>query len=46
MCYLLPTNVVVHVTRNGRDIHREMCGFYFISDNSLTIYELRQFGKK
>ncbi|XP_065912299.1 calcyphosin-2-like isoform X2 [Dysidea avara] len=34
------------LSRNGRDIHREMCGFYFISDNSLTIYELRQFGKK
>lgn len=33
-------------TRNGRDIHRELCGFFFLSDGSVAIYELKQFGKK
>lgn len=33
-------------TQNGRDIHRELCGFYFFSDNSIAVYEFRQFGKK
>ena len=32
--------------RNGRDVHRELCGFFFLSDSSLTIYEFRQFGRK
>ena len=32
--------------RHGRDVHRELCGFYFLADNSITIYEYRQFGKK
>ena len=32
--------------RNGKDIHRELCGFYFLADGSITIYEFRQFGKK
>ena len=31
---------------NGRDTHRELCGFYFLSDNSITVYEFRKFGKK
>ena len=31
--------------RNGRDAVRELTGFYFAVDNSLTIYEFRQFGK-
>nr|XP_006815110.1 PREDICTED: LOW QUALITY PROTEIN: calcyphosin-2-like [Saccoglossus kowalevskii] len=34
------------LTRNGRDAHRELCGFYFMHDNTLTIYEYKQFGKK
>lgn len=32
--------------RNGRDVHRELCGFYFLADGSITLYEFRQFGKK
>lgn len=32
--------------RNGRDVHRELCGFYFLADGSITIYEFRQFGKR
>ena len=32
--------------RHGRDVHRELCGFFFLADNSITIYEYRQFGKK
>lgn len=34
------------LTQNGRDVHRELCGFFFLADSSLTIYEFRQFGKK
>lgn len=32
--------------RNGRDIHRELCGFFFLVDGSITIYEYRQFGQR
>ena len=32
--------------RNGRDVHRELCGFFFLADSSLTVYEFRQFGQK
>ena len=32
--------------RAGRDAIRELTGFYFAIDNSLTIYEFRQFGKR
>ena len=38
------TNFIMHF-RNGRDAIRELTGFYFAADNSLTIYEFRQFGK-
>ncbi|KAG8577810.1 hypothetical protein GDO81_010300 [Engystomops pustulosus] len=31
--------------RNGRDACRELIGFFFAHDKSLTIYEYRQFGK-
>ncbi|XP_026523498.1 calcyphosin-2 isoform X1 [Notechis scutatus] len=31
--------------RNGRDACRELIGFYFTCDKSLTIYEYRKFGK-
>ena len=31
--------------RNGRDVVRELTGFFFTADNSLTVYEFRQFGK-
>ncbi|XP_064397322.1 calcyphosin-2-like [Halichondria panicea] len=34
------------LTQNGRDVHRELCGFFFLFDGSLTVYEFRQFGKK
>ncbi|XP_062613166.1 calcyphosin-2-like [Saccostrea cucullata] len=33
------------LTRNGHDALRELTGFYFHVDNTLTIYEFRQFGK-
>lgn len=32
--------------RNGRDVHRELCGFIFLEDSSLTVYEFRQFGQR
>ena len=31
--------------RNGRDATRELTGFYFAVDNSITVYEFRKFGK-
>uniref|UniRef100_A0A8C5MCZ4 Calcyphosine 2 n=1 Tax=Leptobrachium leishanense TaxID=445787 RepID=A0A8C5MCZ4_9ANUR len=31
--------------RNGRDACRELIGFFFSHDKSITIYEYRQFGK-
>jgi hypothetical protein len=34
------------VTKNGHDIHRELNGFYFLADNTLTVYEFRQFGTR
>lgn len=33
------------LTRNGHDAMRELTGFFFHFDNTLTIYEFRQFGK-
>jgi len=33
------------ISRNGRDACRELVGFFFAHDQSLTIYEYRQFGK-
>ena len=36
----------VYLCSNGRDVHRELCGFFFLSDGSITVYEFRQFGKK
>ncbi|KAJ1061984.1 hypothetical protein K5549_008151 [Capra hircus] len=33
------------ISRNGRDACRELVGFFFTHDQSLTIYEYRQFGK-
>ncbi|XP_072829492.1 calcyphosin-2 isoform X3 [Vicugna pacos] len=33
------------VSRNGHDACRELVGFFFTHDQSLTIYEYRQFGK-
>ncbi|KAJ8314669.1 hypothetical protein KUTeg_006819 [Tegillarca granosa] len=33
------------LTRNGHDAMRELTGFYFEADKTLTIYEFRQFGK-
>ncbi|XP_062971720.1 calcyphosin-2 [Cynocephalus volans] len=33
------------ISRNGRDACRELIGFFFNHDQSLTIYEYRQFGK-
>ncbi|XP_015286706.2 calcyphosin-2 isoform X2 [Macaca nemestrina] len=35
----------LHETNNGRDACRELIGFFFTHDQSLTIYEYRQFGK-
>lgn len=31
---------------NGRDALRELNGFFFIVDNTLTVYEFRQFGSR
>ncbi|XP_074181507.1 calcyphosin-2 isoform X4 [Rhinolophus sinicus] len=33
------------ISRNGRDACRELIGFFFTHDQSLTVYEYRQFGK-
>ncbi|KAK6191534.1 hypothetical protein SNE40_003198 [Patella caerulea] len=33
------------LTRNGHDAMRELTGFFFSVDNTLTIYEFKQFGK-
>ncbi|XP_067325200.1 calcyphosin-2 isoform X2 [Anolis sagrei] len=33
------------ISRNGRDACRELIGFFFVYDKSLTVYEYRQFGK-
>ncbi|XP_047406293.1 calcyphosin-2 isoform X1 [Sciurus carolinensis] len=33
------------ISRNGRDACRELIGFFFTHDQSLTLYEYRQFGK-
>ncbi|KAM9246342.1 calcyphosin-2 [Leptosomus discolor] len=33
------------VSRNGRDACRELIGFFFACDRSLTVYEFRQFGR-
>ncbi|XP_062423898.1 calcyphosin-2 isoform X2 [Rhea pennata] len=33
------------VSRNGRDACRELIGFFFVYDRSITVYEFRQFGK-
>nr|XP_045008859.1 calcyphosin-2 isoform X2 [Jaculus jaculus] len=33
------------LSRNGRDALRELIGFFFIRDKSLTVYEYRRFGK-
>ncbi|NXV79621.1 CAYP2 protein, partial [Atlantisia rogersi] len=32
------------ISRNGRDACRELIGFFFACDRSLTVYEFRQFG--
>ena len=34
------------VTKNGRDAHRELNGFFFPADNTLTLYEFHQFGTR
>ncbi|EDO37727.1 predicted protein, partial [Nematostella vectensis] len=34
------------VTKHGHDVHRELNGFFFSADNTLTIYEFRQFGTR
>ncbi|KFV04994.1 Calcyphosin-2, partial [Pterocles gutturalis] len=33
------------ISRNGHDACRELIGFFFMCDRSLTVYEFRQFGK-
>ncbi|XP_067855405.1 calcyphosin-2 [Heptranchias perlo] len=33
------------ISRNGRDACRELIGFFFAFDKSLTVYEYRHFGK-
>ena len=36
---------VIFCFRVGRDAIRELTGFFFAADNTLTVYEFRQFGK-
>eukprot|EP00058_Branchiostoma_floridae_P003809 XP_002589297.1 hypothetical protein BRAFLDRAFT_97380 [Branchiostoma floridae] len=36
----------LHNTKNGRDALRELHGFYFAVDHSITVYEFKQFGKR
>lgn len=38
--------MIMFYHRNGRDVHRELCGFMFLGDESMTIYEFRQFGQR
>lgn len=38
--------ITLFFPRNGHDALRELTGFYFHIDNTLTIYEFRQFGKR
>ncbi|XP_078423868.1 calcyphosin-2 isoform X2 [Cetorhinus maximus] len=38
-------NRKLHQTKNGRDACRELIGFFFAFDKSITVYEYRQFGK-
>ena len=50
-CIQLYTCIMIHCyffspSRNGHDALRELTGFYFHIDNTLTIYEFRQFGKR
>ncbi|KAG5830688.1 hypothetical protein ANANG_G00313290 [Anguilla anguilla] len=33
------------LSRNGRDASRELIGFFFACDKTLTVYEYRQFGR-
>lgn len=34
------------LSKDGHDAHRELNGFFFLGDNTLTIYEFRQFGSR
>ncbi|XP_065052618.1 calcyphosin-2-like [Rhopilema esculentum] len=34
------------LTRNGHDAHREINGFFFPNDGTITMYEFRQFGTR
>ncbi|CAB4001422.1 calcyphosin-2 isoform X1 [Paramuricea clavata] len=34
------------LSKDGHDAHRELNGFYFPADNTLTVYEFRQFGSR
>lgn len=32
--------------RNGRDAMKELTGFFFQMDRTMTVYEFKQFGKR
>mgnify|MGYP002804121021 FL=1 len=34
------------LSKDGHDAHRELNGFYFPADDTLTVYEFRQFGSR
>lgn len=34
------------LSKDGHDAHRELNGFFFQGDNTLTVYEFRQFGSR
>ena len=34
------------VTRCGRDVHRELTGYYFPQDDTVSVYEMKQLAKK
>ena len=44
--YIIIVSFFLFMIRNGHDALRELIGFFFYVDNTLTVYEFRQFGKR
>lgn len=34
------------LTQNGRNAYKKLCGYFFLTDNSIAIYEFRQLGPR
>eukprot|EP00731_Ephydatia_muelleri_P029701 Em0021g224a len=34
------------LTQNGRNAHKKLCGYFFLTDNSIAVYEFRQLGPR